>query len=165
MTRRLVTHFAAAFCLCAAAAAHAHHSHPYFYDQCRSITIEGRIDSVRWIDPHTLIVLTMDDGTAYTIDWNALRSMTNSSTLAPAQAALVPGARIAVAGNPIRSSAGIRQFFPDYTREVNPNTIDPTLIRRLDDSWRWTRGSGNRMPAFGPTSDPPLDPRAYACAE
>jgi hypothetical protein len=28
----------------AASSAHAHHSHPFFYDQCKSITIEGSVE-------------------------------------------------------------------------------------------------------------------------
>jgi len=53
----------------AASAAYAYHSHPYFYDQCKSITIEGRVDSVQWKDPHTWIVLRLDNGTTYAVDW------------------------------------------------------------------------------------------------
>ena len=132
-------------CACAVASTHAHHSHPYFYDQCRSVTIDGRVDSVEWRDPHTLIVLRQDDGTAYTVDWNGVTSLTNRGLAGAANAALVSGARIAVTGNPIRSSAQIRQYFPDYTHEVNPNTVDPTLIRRVDDTWRWARTPSDRM--------------------
>ena len=29
-----------------ASSAHAHHSHPYFYDECKRITIEGRVERV-----------------------------------------------------------------------------------------------------------------------
>jgi hypothetical protein len=53
----------------AAASALAHHSHPFFYDVCKTVTIEGRIDRVEFKDPHTLIFLKTDDGTAYTVDW------------------------------------------------------------------------------------------------
>jgi hypothetical protein len=145
MKRSVVIQLVAASCLCVVSSAHAHHSHPYFYDQCRSITIEGRVESVEWKDPHTLIVLRLDDGAAYTVDWNGLSSMANGGVSGPAKAALILGARIAVAGNPIRSSARIREFFPDYTHEVNPNTVDPTLMRRVDDSWSWVRTSSDRM--------------------
>jgi hypothetical protein len=97
-----------------------------------------------------LIVVRLDDGTAYTVDWSGLRGLMNSGSIGPAQAALVPGAHVAVAGSPIKSSAGIREFFPDYTHEVNPNTVDPTLIRRVDDSWSWVRTPGDRMPTPAP---------------
>jgi hypothetical protein len=150
MKRSVVIHLVTVFCVCAVFSAHAHHSHPYFYDQCRSITIEGRVESVQWRDPHTLIVLRLDDGTAYTVDWNPLSRLTNSGNVGPAKAALMSGARIAVTGNPIRSSAQIREYFPDYTHEVNPNTVDPMLIRRVDDSWNWARTPSDRMPTSAP---------------
>jgi uncharacterized protein DUF6152 len=147
MNRRAVIHLGTAFCICtAASSAQAHHSHPFFYDQCKSITIEGRVESVQWKDPHTLIVLRRDDGTAYTVDWNGLRGLTNGGIIGPAKAALVFGVRVAVTGNPIRTTAQILERFPDYTSEVNPNTIDPTLIRRVGDSWSW---------AMNPPQNPP----------
>jgi hypothetical protein len=146
MKRSVVIHLATAFCLCAASSALAHHSHPYFYDQCRSVAVEGRVDSVQWKDPHTLIVVRLDDGASYTVDWNSLSSMTKRDTIGAAQAALVPGARIAVTGAPIRTAAEIRKYFPDFKNEVSPNVIDPTLIRRVDDSWRWSRTPADRMP-------------------
>ncbi len=146
MTRRIVSSLVTAGCLFAVTPLWAHHSHPYFYDQCRALTIEGRVDRVQWIDPHTLITLTRDDGTVYIVDWNAVNSLKGSGLIGPAQAALVTGARIAVTGNPIRTLAQIRTYFPDYTREVNPNVVDPTHIRRVDDKWRWERTPGDRMP-------------------
>jgi hypothetical protein len=140
VTRHMVIPLAAAICLCVAPpSARAHHSHPYFYDQCATVTVEGRIDTVQFKDPHTLIVVGLDDGTAYAVDWNGLRALTRDHIVDPARAALVPGARVVVTGNPIRDVAQIRGHFPDFTYDVNPNTVDPTLIRRADDSWRWAR--------------------------
>src|SRR5437763_5510280 len=78
----------------AASSAYAHHSHPYFYDECNSITIEGRVEMVEFKDPHTLIVLRVDDGTAYTIDWRAQWQLTNDGILGPAKEALAFGARV-----------------------------------------------------------------------
>ena len=127
----------------AAASAYAHHSHPYFYDQCKSVTIEGRVESIQWKDPHTVIVLRLDDETAYTVDWNALGALTRDGIIGPAKAALVFGARIAVTGHPIRSTTQIREHFKDYKTEVNPKTVDPTLIRRVGDGWSWARPEQN----------------------
>ena len=42
--------------------AYAHHSHPYFYDQCRTVTIEGRVEQIDWKNPHTIIVVTHEHG-------------------------------------------------------------------------------------------------------
>jgi hypothetical protein len=154
--RHAAIHLATAFCVCAASA-HAHHSHPYFYDHCRSITIEGRVESVQWQDPHTWIVLRLDEGTAYTVDWNPASRLTNNGLIGPAKAALVSGVRVAVTGNPIRSVAQIREHFPDFKNEVNPNTVDPSRLRRLDGSWSWARTPDDRMPT-SPQLVPCADP-------
>jgi hypothetical protein len=119
--------------------AYAHHSHPYFYDQCKTVTIEGRVEKVEWKDPHTLIVVRMDDESLYTIDWNGLRALTRDRVIGPAKEALVFGARVAVSGNPIRTAAQIREHFPEFTSNVNPRTLDPTSIRRVDNSFTWAQ--------------------------
>ena len=124
----------------------AHHSHPYFYDACKMATVEGRIDSVQFKDPHTLIFLKLDDGTAYTVDWNSLSALERDGVLGPAKAALVFGARISVTGARIRSTAEIREHFPDFTSVVNPNTLDPTAIRRVGDSFSWAMRPPQKPP-------------------
>ena len=121
----------------AASSALAHHSHPFFYDVCKTVTIEGRVESVEFKDPHTLIFLKMDDGTAYTVDWAGLSGLTRNDVIGPAKASLVFGARVSVTGARIRSTAEIREHFADFTSVVNPNTLDPALIRRVDNSWNW----------------------------
>jgi hypothetical protein len=67
-----------------------------FFDQCKITTIEGRVERVQWKDPHTVILVRLDDGTAYTIDWNSLNALTRDRVIEPAQAALVFGAGISV---------------------------------------------------------------------
>ena len=78
MRRNLVILAVTLYVAMAASSAYAHHSHPYFYDQCKSITIEGRVERVEFKDPHTWIVLRLDDGTAYTVDWAPLSRLTNN---------------------------------------------------------------------------------------
>ena len=129
-----------------ASPAYAHHSHPYFYDECKSITIEGRVERVEFKDPHTWIFLTLDDGAAYTVDWAPLSRLTNQRVIGPAKNALVFGARVVVTGNRIRTPAQIREHFPDFTSDVNPNTVDPISIRRVGDSFSW---------ALPPRANPP----------
>jgi hypothetical protein len=140
---------AAAIYLGTAASASAHHSHPYMYDQCKSVTVEGRVEAVDWKDPHTLITVRLDDGTAYRIDWNGLMGLTRNRVLGPAQSTLVPGARVVVTGSPVRTLAEIRGRFPDYNHPVNPNTIDPRGIRRVDDSFTWAMPPQAKPPACG----------------
>lgn len=145
MRRNLMILAAAVYVATAASVASAHHSHPYFYDQCRNITLEGRIESVDFRDPHSIIVLRLDDGTAYTVDWAGLRGLTRDQIIGPAKEALVPGTRVVVTGNPIRDVAQIRQHFPNIER-VNPNTVDPRSIRRVGDGFSW---------ALSPSPTPP----------
>jgi hypothetical protein len=146
MTRHPAILAAAVVAVTAGSAADAHHSHPYFYDVCKSVTVEGRVDSVRWQDPHTWVVVRLDDGTVYTVDWAPLMRLTNSRIIDNAKTALVPGARVSVTGSPIRTSAEIRAKFPDFTSDVNPRTIDPRSIRRVDDSFNWTLPQGSNPP-------------------
>ena len=122
----------------AAFPAHAHHSHPIFYDQCKTVTVEGRVERVEWKDPHVQIYLTLDDGTTYRVEWTSLRELTNNGITAASQAALRFGARVVAMGNPPRDGAYVRGKFPelkDYTPD--PNAIDLLLIRRADNTWSW----------------------------
>ena len=146
MRRKLVMLAVILYIATLASSAYAHHSHPYFYDECKSITIEGRVERVEFKDPHTWIVLRLDDGTAYTVDWAPQSRLTNDRIIGPAKEALVFGSRVVVTGNPIRDAAQIREHFPDFTSVVNPNTLDPTLIRRVGDSFSW---------AANPPQNPP----------
>jgi hypothetical protein len=120
-----------------ASSAYAHHSHPYFYDECKPVTIEGRVERVEFKDPHSLIFLKLDDGTVYTVDWAPQSRLTSQRVIGPAKEALVFGARVAVTGNRIRTLAQIREHFPDFTSNVNPNTVDPISIRRVGNSFSW----------------------------
>jgi hypothetical protein len=128
---------AAAVCLATASTAFAHHSHPLTYDWCTSVTVEGRVERVEYKNPHSIIVVRQDDGTAYTVDWLALDGLMRDGILESAKGALAFGARVSVTGAPIRTAAAIRGFFPDFTGEVNPRTIDPWVIRRVGDTFGW----------------------------
>ena len=139
MKRNVMIHLATAVCICTASSAHAHHSHPLFYDQCRTVTIEGRIESAQWKNPHVLITLEMDDGKTYTAEWTSLQGLANSGVTGPAQAALAVGARVVVTGNPLRDPAQIRASFPNIKDISNTNIVDVIQMRRLDDSWSWAR--------------------------
>ena len=139
MKRKLMIHLSVAICICTASFAHAHHSHPLFYDQCKKVTIEGRVESAQWKNPHVLIVLKMDDSKTYTAEWTSLQELTNSGVAGPAQAALMAGARVVVTGNPLRDPAQIRASFPSIKDISNTNIVDVIQIRRLDDSWSWAR--------------------------
>jgi hypothetical protein len=137
MKRNIVNYLATAICICIASSAQAHHSHPLFYDQSKKVTIEGRVESAEWKNPHILIVLKLDDGTTYTAEWTSLQVLTTRGVTGPAQAALIAGARIAVTGNPLRDPAQIRASFPSIKEISNTKVLDVLQIRRVDDSWSW----------------------------
>lgn len=122
----------------AATSALAHHSHLTFYDPCKPVTIEGRIESVQWKDPHTLLDLTLDDGRTYHAEWISLREVTTGTRIGPAQTMLTSGARVVITGNPLRDAAQIRATVPDYKGDARgPNLVDVAQMRRADDSWSW----------------------------
>jgi Family of unknown function (DUF6152) len=146
MKRNALIGLTTAIGLCTASVAYAHHSHPYFYDECNSITIEGRVERVEFKAPHTSIVLRLDDGTAYTVDWAPLWRLTDQGIIGAAKEALVFGARIAVTGNRIRTAAEIRGYFPDFKGDVNANTLDPSAMRGVGGSFSW---------ALPPRANPP----------
>ena len=115
--------------------AYAHHSH--FYDQCKSTTIEGRVERVEFKNPHNSIMLRLDDGTGYIVDWLNLTRLTNAGIIAAAKQAMVPGARVVGTGFLIKNLAEIRQVAPKFKGDVNPNTVEARSIRRVDDSFSW----------------------------
>ena len=126
-------------CFCtAAASAHAHHSHGLFYDQCTTLTIDGKIEAVQWKNPHTLIDLKTTDGATFRAEWIGLQGVANSGIAGPAQDALKVGERIVVTANPMRDAAAIRVGFPAYKEPAEKmKVVDVTQIRHASDSWNW----------------------------
>ena len=116
----------------------AHHSHQVFYDPCKPVTIEGRIESIQWKDPHVLLDLELDDGRTYHAEWISLREVTTRRSTGPAQTLLTLGTRVVVMGYPLRDAAQIRASFPDYKGDPRgPNLVDVARMRRADNSWSW----------------------------
>jgi len=140
MTRIVVITLAVALAICSTALpARAHHSHPIFYDQCKTVTVEGRVERVEWKDPHVQIYLTLDDKTTYRVEWTSLRGLTNMGIASAAQEALRFGARVVATGNPPRDGEYVRSKFPelrDY--KPDPKAIDLMVIRRTDNTWSWS---------------------------
>src|SRR5215510_11185180 len=136
MKRTVVMSLAAAACAWLAPAALAHHSHPAFYDFCKRVTVEGRIESIEWKEPHTQIRLALDDGTTYRVEWGSPGILARQGVGAAAEKALIFGARIVVTGNPQRDPAQIKARFPNVT-VTETRVIDPRQMRRTDDSWSW----------------------------
>ena len=138
MKRIVIIYLATAICICAASSAHAHHSHGMFYDPCKSLTLEGRIERIEWKDPHILLDLKLDDGTTFHGEWISLREVTTRSSTGPAREALTFGARIVGVGYLLRDAAQIRASYPAYKDDTRgPNLVDLSQIRRADNSWSW----------------------------
>ena len=72
--------------------------------------------------------------------------LTNERVIGPAKEALVSGARVVVTGNRIRTVSQIREHFPDFRSEVNPNTVDPIRYGCVGNSFNW---------ALPPRTNPP----------
>ena len=112
-----------------------HHSHPTFYDQCKSVTIEGKVDSVQWKNPHVLIDLTTADGNAYRAEWTSAGALERRA-IEPPKA----GDNLVVTGNPMRDVAAIRARFPDLKLESPQKpVVDVAQIRRASDGLSWNR--------------------------
>ena len=117
------------------ASASAHHSH--FYDECKSVAIEGQVERVEFKNPHNLFVLRLDGGTTYTVDWVNLTRLTSAGIIGAAKEAVVSGARVEVTGYLIRDATELRRIAPKFKGDVNPNTVEARSLRRVDGSFSW----------------------------
>jgi hypothetical protein len=133
--RQRLAMLAAILSVALGASASAHHSH--FYDECKSIAIEGRVERLEFKNPHNLIILRLDDGTTYSVDWISVTRLTSAGIIGAAKAAVVSGARIAVTGYLIRDAAELRKVAPKFKGKVDPNTVEARSLRRVDDSFIW----------------------------
>ena len=117
---------AAALYLATASPVFAHHSHPLHYDWCKSITVEGRVESVEYKNPHSIIVVRQDDDTAYTVDWLALDGLTRNRILESAKGALAFGARVSVTGSAVWTTSAC--WRANKKRPCGANPARPTSV-------------------------------------
>lgn len=136
MKRTATTLLVAAFSLIGVLRLDAHHSHGTFYDQCRILTIEGRIEAVQWKMPHSLIDVKTDAGTTYRAEWTGEQILMRAGVFDAANASLQSGTRIVVMANPQRSATGVRERFPEFKGFTDQN-VDLRQVRRTDGSWSW----------------------------
>ena len=115
----------------------AHHSHPAFYDACKSVTIEGKVDSVQWKNPHVLIDLTTADGKAYRAEWTSVGALERRAVKPPRA-----GDNLVVTGDSMRDVAAINARFPELKLQPPQNpVVDVAEIRDASNSWSWKRDS------------------------
>lgn len=101
--------FALASILVISRPASAHHSFVGFYDQTRTVEIEGIVTSVSWRNPHGTITLNVDEDSGETVEWTV---ETGSISVLRVRGIdpdfLAVGDRVRVAGEPaLRRPAGI----------------------------------------------------------
>ena len=68
MIRQALSSFVLAAVLFQAAPAHAHHSN-VLYEVTKVVTITGTVKEFRWVNPHTWLYLTVDDGRGGKVEW------------------------------------------------------------------------------------------------
>lgn len=136
MKRALVTSVVVAFSLWATSTAQAHHSWGAIYEVC-TFTIEGRVESTEWRNPHTWFVVKTDAGTLYHVEWTGLQILDRQGVGRPAQGAVTYGARVVVTGMPPKSAATIRANYPFFKDDPDPKVIGARRIRRTDGSFDW----------------------------
>jgi hypothetical protein len=116
----------AALVVLLATGVYAHHSHPDFLDN-RVVTVEGRVESLKYENPHSQITLLTADGVLYTIEWKAGPQLRMASTQCYSRIysdTLNIGDRLVVVGFPPR----------DPLRYELANLKQVT---RPADGWRW----------------------------
>jgi hypothetical protein len=102
----------------------AHHGYANFYlDQNKSI--EGDLESLRFVNPHVVLTIRAADSTLYTATWNSASQVERAGV---ARSTLKIGDHLIVTGAPPRDPT---------SREVMP----VWEIRRPRDGWHWVRAS------------------------
>ena len=108
MKRRVVL-LAVAAAVGSAMGVGAHHSVATVYDESRTMTLEGEIERVLNLQPHAWLHLVVGGGRGPTRTWAVeFDTASKLSSSGVSQAALRPGDRITVCGNPGRDSGAYR---------------------------------------------------------
>jgi hypothetical protein len=56
-----------------AGAAGAHH--PPAFERCQTVTVAGRVASVRWTNPHVELAIEAEDGETYAVTWLSVQQL------------------------------------------------------------------------------------------
>ena len=71
MISRVLIGAALAVAVAAPMAALAHHSFAVFFDETRTVRIEGTVTAFRFTNPHALVVLNVQGADGRTVEWRA----------------------------------------------------------------------------------------------
>jgi hypothetical protein len=116
--------FVALAVLAGAASTSAHHSYAQF-DQDRTVSVEGTIQSVLYANPHVVLTVQTKDNVVYTATWRAAMQLNRQGV---DRAHLKAGDTIAISGNPARDAA---------VHELSRISV----VRRPSDGWVWRLNS------------------------
>ena len=129
MSKRLL--FLTLSALAFATTTFAHHSYAA-YDREHKVSVTGQLEQLTLGNPHAMLLVRADDGTAYSVEWgNAF--VLNRSGFRPGMLAV--GDRVTVIGSQTWDAAAHRMSLV-------------TEIRRLRDGWRWSRDGIVAQPAL-----------------
>ena len=103
--------------------ADAHHSLSGFFNpKMRSVSVEGRLESIVFANPHVTLKVRAADSTLYTIIWDAIPTLERQTGIT--KDTFKVGDHLIVVGGPSRNSASTEIAM---VREV----------RRPKDGWMW----------------------------
>jgi Family of unknown function (DUF6152) len=106
LSRYIMTAAIVAAALCAASSpAFAHHGTAE-YDNSKSISLQGTVTALQYLNPHALILFNVKDDKGQTTEWTAeLQSPNLLSRRGWSRSTLKPGDQIIVTGRPVKNGA------------------------------------------------------------
>ena len=119
--KSLSTGLALCIALAAAGTLSAHHSYASF-ERDQTVTVEGRIDKVSFVNPHVLLTIQSTSET-YTVEWLAVQALERAGIT---NAVLKTGDHIVVSGSPKKDPT-------DHTISLVKE------VRRPSDGWHWSQ--------------------------
>lgn len=74
------------------------------YDNTKSISVQGTVTEMRYVNPHVLILFNVKDDKGQTVEWTAESQSPNLlSRRGWSRSTLKPGDRITVTGHPVKN--------------------------------------------------------------
>jgi hypothetical protein len=112
----------AAMALVGAASSSAAH-HPPRFERCQRFTFTGQLEQIEWKNPHVLLTVRTEDGSARQAGWLNVHQLKRAGIRADT---LRIGDRLHIEG-------GTRP------KDASQEPILLSTIRRLDDGWEWSQ--------------------------
>lgn len=76
------------------------------YDNTRSVSIQGTVTEVKYLNPHVLILFTVKDDKGQSVEWTAESQSPNLlSRRGWSRSTLKPGDQVTVTGHPVKNGA------------------------------------------------------------